>query len=93
MAVALPENSVGFDVFPCELPDVGTVVGVFVEFEEVTLVQYAIPVFNSVMCMTGIFNCKLPIVCVVITVCSNIAVTAVLVAVLSKMFKSEKIVY
>lgn len=65
----------------------------FVEFEEVTLVQYAIPVFNSVMCMTGIFNCKLPIVCVVITVCSNIAVTAVLVAVLSKMFKSEKIVY
>jgi hypothetical protein len=31
VAVALPEDSVGFAVFPCELPDV---VGVFVEFEE-----------------------------------------------------------
>lgn len=65
----------------------------FIEFDEVSLVQYAIPVFNSVMCMTGIFNCELEVISVVITVLSNLLVTAILVALLSRMFKSEKIVY
>lgn len=65
----------------------------FIEFDEVSLVQYVIPVFNSVMCMTGIFNCELEVISVVITVLSNLLVTAILVALLSRMFKSEKIVY
>ncbi len=54
---------------------------------------YAIPIFNSVQSMIGIFSFDLNIVHVIITVCANIAVTAVGVFVLTRMFSSEKIMF
>ncbi len=54
---------------------------------------YAIPVFNSVQSMIGIFSFELNITHVIITVCANIAVTAIGVFVLTRMFSSEKIMF
>ncbi len=56
-------------------------------------VLYAIPIFNSVQSMIGIFSFDLNIVNVLITVCANIAVTAVGIFVLTRMFNSEKIMF
>ncbi len=54
---------------------------------------YAIPIFNSVQSMIGIFSFEPDIVNVIITICSNIAVTAIGVFVLTRMFNSEKIMF
>ncbi len=54
---------------------------------------YAIPIFNSVQSMIGIFSFELNITHVIITVCANIAVTAIGVFVLTRMFSSEKIMF
>ncbi len=56
-------------------------------------VLYVIPIFNSVQSMIGIFSFELNIAHVVITVCANIAVTALGVFVLTRMFNSEKIMF
>ncbi len=54
---------------------------------------YAIPIFNSVQSMIGIFSFELNITHVIITVCSNIAVTALGIFLLTRMFNSEKIMF
>lgn len=56
-------------------------------------VLYLIPIFNSVQSMIGIFSFEASIVNVLITVGANIAVTAVGVFVLTRMFNSEKIMF
>lgn len=54
---------------------------------------YLIPIFNSVQSMIGIFSFEGDIVNVLITVGANIAVTAVGVFALTRMFNSEKIMF
>ena len=54
---------------------------------------YAIPIYNSVQNMIAIFSFSGDIINVIITVCTNIAVTAVGVFVLTRMFNSEKIMF
>ena len=52
-----------------------------------------IPIFNSVQSMISIFSFDLNIVNVIITICANIAVTALGVFILTRMFNSEKIMF
>lgn len=54
---------------------------------------YLIPIFNSVQSMIGIFSFEGDLVNVLITVGANIAVTAVGVFALTRMFNSEKIMF
>ena len=54
---------------------------------------YLIPIFNSVQSMIGIFSFEGNLVNVLITVGANIAVTAVGVFILTRMFNSEKIMF
>ena len=54
---------------------------------------FLIPLFNSVQCMLGIFSFEIDVVNILITVCANIALTAVGVVVLTKMFSNEKIMF
>ena len=54
---------------------------------------YLIPIFNSVHCMIGIFSFEGNLVHVLITMGANIAITAVGVFVLTRMFNSEKIMF
>ncbi len=54
---------------------------------------YLIPIFNSVQSMIGIFSFEMNILNILITVGANIAVTAVGVFVLTRMFNSEKIMF
>ena len=54
---------------------------------------YAIPIYNSVQNMIAIFSFRGDVINVIITVCTNIAVTAVGVFVLTRMFNSEKIMF
>ncbi len=56
-------------------------------------ILYVIPIFNSVQSMIGIFSFELNIIHVIITACSNIAVTALGVFVLTRMFNSEKMMF
>lgn len=55
--------------------------------------MYLIPVFNSVHSMIGIFSFEPNILNMAITVASNIAITAVGIFVLTRMFNSEKIMF
>ena len=54
---------------------------------------YAIPIFNSVQCMIGIFSFEADVLNVLITVCANIAFTSLGVFILTRMFNSEKIMF
>lgn len=54
---------------------------------------YAIPIYNSVQNMIAIFSFRGDVINVIITVCTNITVTAVGVFVLTRMFNSEKIMF
>lgn len=54
---------------------------------------YAIPLYNSVQCMNGIFGFSYNIVNILITVGCNLAFTGVLAFILTKMFDSEKIMF
>lgn len=52
-----------------------------------------IPIFNCVQVMSGIFSMQFSVIDFVITVVSNLVYVAVLVFVLTKMFKSERIIF
>lgn len=54
---------------------------------------YLIPIYNSVQCMTGIFTMDYNVVNVVVAVVANLVFSGVLVAVLTKIFDSERIMY
>ncbi len=54
---------------------------------------YAVPILNSVQCMIGIFSFEANIINILITVGANVAVTALGIFVLAKMFNSEKIMF
>ena len=57
------------------------------------LYWYVIPVYNTVQCMSGIFSMEYQMIPIIITVISNIVYSGVLVAGLTKMFNSERIMY
>lgn len=56
-------------------------------------VMHLIPVYNSVQCISGIFSMSYEPVSVIITMVTNIALTGILVAVLAKVFNSERIMF
>ena len=72
-----------------------TVIGVSGMFGggPVSPVLHLIPVYNSVQCISGIFSMSYEPVSVIITMVVNVAVSAVMVAVLTKVFNSERIMF
>jgi sodium transport system permease protein len=54
---------------------------------------YLIPIFNSVQCMIGIFSFEASILNVGITVATNVALSALGVFLLTRMFNSENIMF
>lgn len=54
---------------------------------------YLIPIYNTVQCMNGVFSMDYQMLPIIITVVANILYSVVLVAVLTKMFNSERIMY
>jgi sodium transport system permease protein len=54
---------------------------------------YLIPVYNTAQCLYGVFSMDYQMVPVVITCVINLLYSGVLVALLSKMFDSERIMY
>lgn len=54
---------------------------------------YAIPFYNSVQCMNGIFSFSIMPVNFVITILCNVIYTILMVGILAKMFDSEKMMY
>ncbi len=54
---------------------------------------YAIPMLNSSQCFMGIFSFDYSILPVILTFTSNIIFAAILSVILSKMFKSEQIIF
>ncbi|MEG1946044.1 MAG: ABC transporter permease subunit [Lachnospiraceae bacterium] len=56
-------------------------------------IWYLIPLYNSVQSMNGIFSLNMNVTNIAVTVISNICYTAVGVAVLTKMFNSEKVMF
>lgn len=57
------------------------------------LYWYCIPLYNSVQCMTGVFSFTWSPLQVVITVAVNLLVAGGMVAVLAKLFSSEKVMF
>lgn len=55
--------------------------------------MHLIPVYNSVQCISGIFSMSYEPVNVIITMVTNVAVSAVMVAVLTKVFNSERVMF
>ncbi len=72
-----------------------TVVGVSGMFSGGTVspLLHLIPVYNSVQCISGIFSMSYEPVSVIITMVVNVAVSAVMVAVLTKVFNSESVMF
>ncbi len=56
-------------------------------------VMHLIPVYNSVQCISGIFSMSYEPVSVIITMLTNVALAGVMVAVLTKVFNSERIMF
>lgn len=54
---------------------------------------FLIPLYNSVQCMTGIFSMDYGVLSIGLTVVSNVVYSGILVAALTKMFDSERIMY
>lgn len=72
-----------------------TVIGVSGMFGGGTVspLMHLIPVYNSVQCISGIFSMSYEPVSVIITMVVNVAVSGVMVAVLTKVFNSERIMF
>ena len=57
------------------------------------IAYYLVPLYNSVQCMIGIFSFDFQPINVVACVASNLVYTAVGVAVLQRMFDSERLMF
>jgi sodium transport system permease protein len=57
------------------------------------LYWYCIPLYNSVQCMTSVFSFTWSPLQVVVTVAVNLLVAGGMVAVLAKLFSSEKVMF
>lgn len=60
---------------------------------EKTLSMFCLPVYNSVLCIQGIFAFTCEPIAVALTAAVNILCTGLLTAVLTKMFNNEKIIF
>ncbi len=54
---------------------------------------FLIPVYNSVQCISGIFSMSYEPISVIITMAVNVVVSAIMAAVLTKVFNSERIMF
>lgn len=57
------------------------------------LYWYGIPLYNSVQCMNGIFSFTYSPVQIVVTVLANLVFSGLMVALLTKLFSSEKVMF
>lgn len=57
------------------------------------MVWYFVPLYNSVQCMIGIFSFAYDPLYIVVTMAANIAVSALFMYVLTRMFNSEKVMF
>lgn len=57
------------------------------------LLLYFIPIYNSVQSLIGVFSMTLNLPCFIITICSNLVYISLIIAILNKMFNSEKIMF
>ena len=57
------------------------------------MVWYFVPLYNSVQCMIGIFSFAYDPLHIVVTMAANIAVSALFMYVLTRMFNSEKVMF
>lgn len=60
---------------------------------ELGLGYYLIPFYNSIQCMVSVFAFDIEMLPMVVTICSNIAYTALAVWVLTRLFNSEKVMF
>lgn len=55
--------------------------------------MFFIPIFNSVLCMNGVFSFQANVVYIIVTVVMNIVYAGALTFVLTKLFNSEKVMF
>lgn len=67
--------------------------GMFVSYTQTTTAMYAIPLFNSVQCLTAIFAKDFRAVNCLVTTISNIAYVILMTMGLTKMFNSERVIF
>ena len=72
-----------------------TVIGVSGMFGSGTVQSalFAIPVYNSVQCISGIFSMSISLPQILITVASNLITAGILAWILTRMFNSERIMF
>lgn len=71
------------------------VLGVFAMFggAQESILPYCIPLYNTTQCMIQIFSFAVNPAYIAVTVCINLAVTAIGTFILTKMFNNEKIMF
>ncbi len=67
--------------------------GMFSSGAQADTVWYLVPMYNSVQCMIGIFSFAYDPLHIVITMAVNLAVSALFMYVLARMFNSEKVMF
>lgn len=93
-AVAKTVKEAGTYVTPLMLLVLMTsVMAMFSQGAATNRLLYLIPAYNSVQSMIGVFSYAYDPICIAITVVSNIAYTALCVAILTRLFNSEKVVF
>lgn len=60
---------------------------------DVSLGLYLVPFYNTIQCMVSVFSFEVEVMPMVITICSNVAYTAIAVWILTKMFNNEKVMF
>lgn len=61
--------------------------------ERMSTVLYLVPLYNLVLCMNGIFSFSYDLMQIAVALGMNLAVTAVLIVILTRMFNSEKVMF
>jgi len=61
--------------------------------ERISTLYYLIPLYNLVLCMNGIFSFSYELSQIFVALSMNVAVTAMLIVLLTKMFNSEKVMF
>ncbi len=61
--------------------------------ETVSTVLYLVPLYNLVLCMNGIFSFHYDLIQIALALGINLAVTGLMIVILTKMFNSEKVMF
>ena len=69
------------------------ITGMFTSSGSDNLLMYLIPVYNSIQCFSGILNLSFNTAAFMITIGANILYIALCIAIVTKMFNSEKVMF